>query len=98
MELREEFFELVRAIPRGRVTNYGALGASLSRRVSGVVVGGWLLNVPDGVPWWRVVGRDGRLPICKRDPSLESLQAARLADEGVTVVDGVVERRFFVDV
>jgi methylated-DNA-protein-cysteine methyltransferase-like protein len=97
VELREELLDLVRAIPPGRVTNYGTLGASLSRRVSGVVVGRWLLNVPDDVPWWRVVGRDGRLPIWKRDPSLESLQAARLADEGVTVVDGVVEDRFFVD-
>jgi methylated-DNA-protein-cysteine methyltransferase-like protein len=96
VNLREELFERVRAIPRGRVANYGALGQALSRPVSGVVVGGWLLTVPEGVPWWRVVGRDGRLPIWKRDPSMESLQAARLEEEGVGIVDGVVGQEFFV--
>ena len=95
MGLREELLEQVRAIPRGRVANYGSLGASLSRLVSGVVVGRWLNGVPEDVPWWRVVGRDGRLPIWKKDPSLEALQAARLAEEGVELVDGFVERRFF---
>ncbi len=97
MDLREELMERVRAIPYGRVLNYGALGRSLSRPVSGVVVGGWLNSVPEGVPWWRVVGRDGRLPIWKKDPFLESLQAARLREEGVDLVDRVVERRFFAE-
>ena len=96
MDLRQELLEQVRAIPVGGVTNYGALGAGLSRPVSGVVVGRWLNGIPEDVPWWRVVGRDGRLPIWKRDPSLESLQAARLAHEGIAVVEGVVEARFFV--
>lgn len=95
MTLRDEFLERVRAVPRGRVTNYGALGRALSRPVSGVVVGGWLNHVPEDVPWWRVVGRDGRLPIWKKDPSLEDLQATRLAEEGVEVVDRVVSERFF---
>ncbi len=89
--------ERVRAIPRGRVANYGSLGTSLSRPVSGVIVGRWLNDIPEDVPWWRVVGRDGRLPIWKKDPSLEDLQAARLAEEGVEVVDRIVERRFFVE-
>lgn len=97
MGLRDELMERVRAIPRGRVANYGALGRSLSRPVSGVVVGGWLNSVPEDVPWWRVVGRDGRLPIWKKDPSLESLQAERLTEEGVGVEGRVVGRRFFVE-
>ncbi len=96
--LREELLDLVRAVPRGRVANYGALGAALSRPVSGVIVGRWLGSIPEDVPWWRVVGRDGRLPIWKKDPSLEDLQAARLAEEGVEVVDRVVAARFFVEV
>ena len=97
MGLRDELLDGVRAIPRGRVSNYGALGAALSRPVSGVVVGGWLTSLPEDVPWWRVVGRDGRLPIWKRDPSLESLQRARLQEEGVVVEDGVVPASYFVD-
>jgi len=95
VDLRDEFLELVRTIPHGKVTNYGALGRELSRPVSGVVVGGWLQNIPEDVPWWRVVGRDGRLPIWKKGQSLEILQADRLASEGVEIVDGVIERRFF---
>ena len=97
MDLRDELLEGVRAIPSGRVTNYGALGRALSRPVSGVIVGRWLSATPEDVPWWRVVGRDGRLPIWKKDPSLEALQAARLAEEGVGMVDARVEARFFVD-
>ena len=87
----------MRAVPHGRVTNYGSLGRALSRPVSGVIVGRWLNGIPEDVPWWRVVGRDGRLPIWKKDPSLEDLQAARLAAEGVEMVDRVVEARFFVE-
>ena len=94
--LREELLDLVRAIPRGRVTNYGALGRALMRPVSGVIVGRWLQTTPDDVPWWRVVGRDGRLPIWKRDPGLESLQAARLREEGVAILDGTVPPPYFV--
>ena len=97
MGLREELLDLVRAVPRGRVTNYGALGQALSRPVSGVIVGRWLNGIPEDVPWWRVVGRDGRLPIWKKDLSLESLQAARLAEEGVEIIDRVVAPRFFVE-
>lgn len=95
MTLREELLERVRTLPRGRVTNYGALGRTLSRPVSGVIVGRWLNNVPEDVPWWRVVGRDGRLPIWKKDPSLEDLQASRLAEEGIEVEDRTVAARFF---
>lgn len=97
VSLRDELLEHVRDIPRGRVTNYGALGRALSRSVSGVIVGRWLSATPEDVPWWRVVGRDGRLPIWKKDPSLESLQAARLTEEGVELVEGVVAKRFFVE-
>ncbi len=97
MDLRQELLTLVRTIPYGRVTNYGALGQALSRSVSGVVVGRWLNAVPEDVPWWRVVGRDGRLPIWKKDPSLEDLQLTRLQEEGVGIEDRTVAREFFVE-
>lgn len=96
--LRQELLDRVRAIPHGRVTNYGALGASLSRPVSGVVVGRWLNSIPEDVPWWRVVGRDGRLPIWKKDPSLEDLQFARLEEEGVEIAAGKVHEAYFVSI
>lgn len=42
---------------------------------------------PEGVPWHRVLGADGRLPIAKRDPALAALQRELLAREGVTFLE-----------
>ena len=50
----------VTLVPPGRVASYGAIG-----RVAGVgprQVGAILREHGDGVPWWRVTDRDGRLP------------------------------------
>lgn len=65
---KESFFELVfevaRQIPRGRVTSYGAIAASLGARSSSRMVG-WAMNgagrVRPVVPAHRVVNRNGML-------------------------------------
>ncbi len=62
--LQENVFEVVRKIPKGRVTSYGAiaryLGASRSARIVG-----WIMNTAHGcmpyVPAHRVVNRNGVL-------------------------------------
>jgi len=60
----EAIYQVVRAIPRGRVMSYGQVG-SLAGSTARTV--GWAMaNVPDDVPWQRVVGADGKLPIAKR--------------------------------
>ena len=64
----ESFFELVyevaRQIPRGRVTSYGAIAASLGTKLSARMVG-WAMNsagkVRPKVPAHRVVNRIGML-------------------------------------
>lgn len=64
----ESFFELVYAvvkqIPKGRVTSYGAIAACLGAKSSARMVG-WAMNAAHGpgrnVPAHRVVNRNGML-------------------------------------
>lgn len=81
--IREKIFELARAIPSGRVASYGALGALCEPPISGYICGRILQNVAADVPWWRVVGKDGALPISKRSPHLAAEQREKLEAEGV---------------
>ncbi|MCC5919066.1 MAG: MGMT family protein [Cyclobacteriaceae bacterium] len=64
---KEQFFqdvyEVVRLIPKGRVTSYGAIAAYLGRKGSARMVG-WAMNhshAEEGVPAHRVVNRQGLL-------------------------------------
>ena len=81
-EYVEAVLSLVEQIPSGRVTTYGALadavGAGGPRQVGSVMSG-----YGGPVPWWRVVRADGSLP-------KGADQAARLAAEGVPIIDGRV--------
>lgn len=88
----EDVFELVRAIPAGRVTSYGAIAkavgnAQASRRV------GWVLNkslgVVPSVPAHRVVNRLGMLTGAIHFPSDQSM-TTQLESEGVKVEQGQV--------
>lgn len=88
-------YEAAKQIPAGKVASYGQLGdmAGVTARMSGRAM--W--TVPDGVPWWRVVGSDGTLRIGNRDPALAKIQRERLEAEGVKVSEsGRVESRFFI--
>ena len=82
---------MVRAIPVGRVTSYGEVGRALRHPATGRMIGRWMAGCPQDVPWWRVVDKQGRLPIGKRDPHLEREQSELLADEGVEVKNQAVD-------
>src|SRR3977135_3041530 len=60
----EQVYEVVRQIPRGRVTSYGAIAACLGTKLSARMVG-WAMNgahhVKPKVPAHRVVNRNGTL-------------------------------------
>jgi len=60
----EQVYEIVRQIPKGRVTSYGAIAAALGARSSSRMVG-WAMNgchrVKPKVPAHRVVNRNGFL-------------------------------------
>ena len=80
---------VVRRIPRGRVTSYGAVaamvGAPRAARGVGAALNG-LLPGEDDVPWWRVVNRVGALSI-PADLGLRALQRTLLEAEGVAFLE-----------
>lgn len=74
---------IVREIPAGKVLSYGAVGERSTPPISGYICGRIMGHVPPDVPWWRVVGKDGNLPIRKRHPELSIQQRDLLISEGV---------------
>ena len=79
-------YELVKQIPRGRVTTYGALAKTLRLRGGARTAGRAMAATPSGkgIPWHRVVGDRGELLI--REP-YASLQRKLLESEGVQIVE-----------
>ena len=82
----EPVFQLVKQIPRGRVTTYGALAKALHLRGGARTAGRAMAATPSGrgIPWHRVVGDRGKLLI--REP-YASLQRKLLESEGVQIVE-----------
>ncbi len=96
--LRLQVMRLCQEIPEGRVSSYGAIGAQCDPPISGYICGRVMGQVMNGVPWWRIVGKDGKLPIAKRGPNQSREQRERLENEGVEFdEEGQIEKRFFVD-
>jgi methylated-DNA-protein-cysteine methyltransferase-like protein len=95
----EQVFDVVRLIPKGRVTSYGAIAAALGTKLSARMVG-WAMNashVVKGVPAHRVVNRNGMLTGKMHFEYPEQMQEL-LEKEGVKVVDDKVlefEKRFW---
>jgi methylated-DNA-protein-cysteine methyltransferase-like protein len=78
-------YEVVRAIPRGRVATYGQL-AELAGIPSGHRIAARALKTcPDGLPWQRVVGKKDarRAQISVQEPEHVALQRKLLEREGV---------------
>ncbi|MFH1176095.1 MAG: MGMT family protein [Acidobacteriota bacterium] len=85
-------YELVRAIPPGRVMTYGQISSLLGSRLSPVAVGWALHGCPEDVPWHRVVNASGGFSTDRMPELPVGLQKALLAAEGVTFsADGTVD-------
>jgi methylated-DNA-protein-cysteine methyltransferase related protein len=87
----DAIWQVVGAIPRGRVSTYGAVAraAALPGRARQV---GYALRVAPrelNLPWHRVVGAGGRI-VFPRASRQQLEQARRLRAEGVRVRDGRV--------
>lgn len=96
--IRAQIFQLAREVPGGRVISYGALGKRCDPPISGYICGRILGLVTDDIPWWRVVGKDGLLPIGKRGPLHATRQRELLSGEGIEFDEkGAILRRFFDD-
>lgn len=89
----ELVFEVVRQIPKGRVTSYGAIAAALGTKMSARMVG-WAMNdshrVRPKVPAHRVVNRQGLLTgKIHFDPPGRMQEL--LEKEGIKIVDDQVQ-------
>jgi methylated-DNA-protein-cysteine methyltransferase-like protein len=92
----ESFFELVyeivRQIPKGRVTSYGAVAACLGTKLSARMVG-WAMHgahsVTPKVPAHRVVNRNGMLS-GKHHFETPTKMEELLKKEGIVVKDDVI--------
>lgn len=90
----QDVYDVVRQIPKGRVTSYGAIAAFLGTRLSARMVG-WAMNgahlAKPTVPAQRVVNRNGMLTGKHHfaTPTLmeELLKKEKVAVENDTVVD-----------
>ncbi|MFL5772894.1 MAG: MGMT family protein [Flavisolibacter sp.] len=89
----ELVFDVVRMIPKGRVTSYGAVAAALGAKMSARMVG-WAMNsahrVKPKVPAHRVVNRAGLLSGKMHFETPEKMQEL-LEKEGIKVVDDQVQ-------
>ena len=92
----ESFFELVyeivRQIPKGRVTSYGAIAACLGTKLSARMVG-WAMNgahsVKPRIPAHRVVNRNGMLS-GKNHFETPTRMEELLKKEGILVKDDTI--------
>ena len=88
----QDVYDVVRQIPKGRVTSYGAIAAYLGTRLSARMVG-WAMNgahnVKPKVPAQRVVNRNGMLS-GKHHFGTPTRMEELLKKEKIEVVDDTV--------
>lgn len=88
----EDVYEVVRLVPEGRVTTYGAIAQYLGIKSAARMVG-WAMNQAQAevsVPAHRVVNRSGLLTGKHHFETPQAMQQ-RLEKEGITVVDDKVQ-------
>ena len=87
-----DVYEVVRQIPKGRVTSYGAIAAYLGTKLSARMVG-WAMNAAHTarpkIPAQRVVNRNGMLT-GKQHFATPTLMEKLLEKDGVLVKNDVV--------
>jgi methylated-DNA-protein-cysteine methyltransferase-like protein len=88
----EKVYQVVRLIPFGRVTSYGAIGAYLGTAKSARMVG-WAMNKShnlEDVPAHRVVNRKGLLT-GKYHFDGTNLMQQLLENEGIVIIDNQIQ-------
>lgn len=89
----EQVYQVVRLVPKGRVTTYGAIGKYLGSAKSARMVG-WAMNNSHNqeieVPAHRVVNRKGLLT-GKHHFDGTNLMQQLLENEGIVVIDNQIQ-------
>jgi len=94
----QEIWAVIGAIPRGKVSTYGAVARAAGLPGRARLAGLALKVSPNdmNLPWHRVVGAGGRIAF-PRSSLQHREQARRLRAEGVIVKDGRVSRSSMTD-
>lgn len=77
-EFQQKMADQVNKLRPGEVVSFADIAAAAGRPSAARAAGRMLSQSMDTLPWWRVVYASGHLPPCN-----PSVQAERLADEGV---------------
>jgi methylated-DNA-protein-cysteine methyltransferase-like protein len=85
-----DVYEVVKLIPKGRVTSYGAIAHYLGVRSGARMVGWAMFGCPKGVPAHRVVNSAGLLTGKHHFKPMDTMEK-RLKREGVKVVKDKVQ-------
>lgn len=86
----EDVYEVVKLIPKGRVSSYGAIANYLGTKMSARMVG-WAMNgAPKAVPAHRVLNRNGMLTGKHHFKTPDAMQKL-LEKEGLKVVKDKVQ-------
>lgn len=84
----QQVYDIVRAIPWGKVVSYGQIAHALGRPRSARVVGWAMAGCPEGLPWHRVIKGDGSISVGVMADLCQDL----LEEEGVAFLpDGRVD-------
>lgn len=88
-----DVYEVVKLIPKGRVTSYGAIANYLGLKRSARMVG-WAMNQSHGdasIPAHRVVNRNGVLTGKHFFAGGEHMMQRQLETEGISIVDDQIQ-------
>ncbi|MBC7486476.1 MAG: MGMT family protein [Cytophagaceae bacterium] len=88
----QDVYEVVKLIPKGRVTSYGAIAAYLGMK-SGARLVGWAMNAVHefkNIPVHRVLNRNGLLTGKMHFPTPTKMQEL-LEKEGVKIIEDQVQ-------
>ena len=87
----DDVYEVVKLVPKGRVTSYGAIAHYLGTRMSARMVG-WAMNAcPKGVPAHRVVNSQGLLTGKHHFKGQKTMQRL-LEKEGHLIINDKIQR------
>ena len=87
--MKQEVYEYLRTIPKGKVVTYGTIAKALGRPKAARAVGNILHNNNDPIyyPCYKVVDRNGRLAEHFGDEGGIETQKKRLEADGIEVKD-----------
>jgi methylated-DNA-protein-cysteine methyltransferase related protein len=92
-DIYEAVYAFVRTVPAGKVVTYGQVADCVTEvSLTARQVGAAMYETPKDVPWQRVVGAGGHLPIHKRSPELAQRQRRLLESEGVVFLPNAENR------